>query len=81
VHAVLDRGAMARPGGNPGDANAAIAAALGSGVLSLGALVGFVTLFGIAARNSIRLISHVDQLVAEEGAPRGLMPSRLDRDS
>ena len=33
------------------------------GVLSLGALVGFVTVFGITLRNSIMLISHYEQLV------------------
>jgi CzcA family heavy metal efflux pump len=49
-----------------------IAVALTGGVLSLGALVGFVTLFGIAARNAILLISHVDHLVAAEGCPPGL---------
>ena len=38
------------------------------GVVSLGALVGFVTLFGIAARNAILLVSHADHLVAHEGA-------------
>ena len=53
-------------------AGGVLAAALGGGVLSLGALVGFVTLFGIAARNAILLISHVDHLVAEEGEPWGL---------
>ncbi len=53
-------------------AGGVVAAALGGGVLSLGVLVGFVTLFGIAARNAILLISHVDHLVAEEGAPFGL---------
>lgn len=41
-------------------------AATGSG-LSLGALVGFVTLFGVAARNAILLISHADHLVKDEG--------------
>lgn len=44
-----------------------IAIALTGGVLSLGALVGFVTLFGIAARNAILLVAHVDHLVDEEG--------------
>jgi CzcA family heavy metal efflux pump len=46
-----------------------IAIALTGGVLSLGALVGFVTLFGIAARNAILLVAHVDHLVDEEGQP------------
>jgi len=44
------------------------AVALTGGVISLGALVGFVTLFGIAARNSILLVAHADFLVAGEGA-------------
>lgn len=49
-----------------------IAIALSGGVLSLGALVGFVTLFGIAARNAILLVAHVDHLVDEENQPFGL---------
>ena len=44
-----------------------IAVALTGASLSLGALVGFVTLFGVAARNSILLISHLDHLIEQEG--------------
>jgi len=44
-----------------------VAVGLTGASLSLGALVGFVTLFGVAARNSILLISHLDHLIELEG--------------
>lgn len=43
-----------------------VALPLAGGTLSLGALVGFVTLFGVAARNAILLVSHVDHVVRIE---------------
>jgi len=49
----------------------AIAAYLSGGVLSLGSLVGFLAVFGIAARNGILMISHFQRLEREEGVPFG----------
>ncbi|MDP2870198.1 efflux RND transporter permease subunit [Methyloversatilis sp.] len=49
-----------------------LAALAGGGWLSLGSVVGFVTLFGITLRNSIMLVSHFQHLVEREGHPWNL---------
>jgi CzcA family heavy metal efflux pump len=41
------------------------------GVLSLGALIGFVLVLGIAARNLVTLVSHLQHLEREEGEAFG----------
>jgi CzcA family heavy metal efflux pump len=40
--------------------------------LTLGALVGLVTVFGVSARNAILLFSHYEHLVGEEGRAWGM---------
>ena len=45
---------------------------LTGGNLSLGGMVGFVTLFGISLRNSIMLISHYEHLVHVDRMPWGM---------
>ena len=49
-----------------------VAVRLTTGVVSLGSLVGFVTVLGIAARNGIMLVSHFRHLETDEGEPFGV---------
>jgi CzcA family heavy metal efflux pump len=48
-----------------------LAAWVGGGIISLGSLVGFFTVFGIAARNGILLINHWQHLEEQEGMEFG----------
>jgi CzcA family heavy metal efflux pump len=48
-----------------------LAAFASGGVISLGTLLGFFTVFGIAARNGILLVNHCQHLERSEGEPFG----------
>ncbi|HQR41520.1 MAG TPA: efflux RND transporter permease subunit, partial [Gemmatales bacterium] len=48
-----------------------IAVEFSGGIVSLGSMVGFVTVLGIAARNGIMMVSHIRHLEREEGMPYG----------
>ncbi|HEV8716997.1 MAG TPA: efflux RND transporter permease subunit, partial [Candidatus Binatia bacterium] len=48
-----------------------LAAYFGDGIISLGSLVGFLTILGIAARNGIMLIDHFQHLERYEGGTFG----------
>jgi CzcA family heavy metal efflux pump len=52
-------------------AGAVLAAKLDTGILSLGSLVGFLTVLGIAGRNGILMVAHFQHLEREEGVPFG----------
>ncbi len=49
----------------------ALAAYLGGGIISLGSLVGFLTVLGISARNGILMVNHFQHLEREEGMSFG----------
>jgi CzcA family heavy metal efflux pump len=48
-----------------------LAAYLTGGILSIGSLVGFFTVLGIAARNGILMVNHFQHLERQEGEPFG----------
>src|SRR5262249_12117098 len=48
-----------------------LAVAAAGATLSIGSIVGFVTLFGITMRNSVMMISHLDHLEQREAQPWG----------
>lgn len=59
----------------------ALAVYLGGGVVSIASLVGFITLFGIATRNGIMMVSHFRHVLTHEKVERAdaVVQGSLDR--
>ncbi|MBW2453720.1 MAG: efflux RND transporter permease subunit [Deltaproteobacteria bacterium] len=59
----------------------AVAVWLSGGVMSIASLVGFITLFGIATRNGIMMVSHFQHLLTVEGLPleQAVVQGSVDR--
>lgn len=53
-------------------AGGVLAALASGGVISLGSIVGFLAVLGIAARNGVLLINHYQRIEEKEGVPFGL---------
>ncbi|OLE63344.1 MAG: hypothetical protein AUG04_05630 [Deltaproteobacteria bacterium 13_1_20CM_2_69_21] len=58
-----------------------VAVALSSGVVSIASMVGFITLFGIASRNGILMVSHFEHLIESEGKslPDAVVQGSMER--
>lgn len=57
-----------------------IAVFISSGIVSVASLIGFITLFGIATRNGILLVSHYNTLLAEgKSLPEAIRQGSLER--
>ncbi len=54
---------------------------LTEGIISIASLVGFITLFGIAVRNGILMVSHYNHLIDEEQLPleRAVIQGSMER--
>ena len=64
---IVEAGASMQVSARKAEVDPDVAIAVSGGVVSIASMVGFITLFGVATRNGVLLVTHYQHLMRDEG--------------